>query len=159
MWDNPARASEGGGEGAPGTRIEIALQTIVQGGADMHGQPVQSDVFPFLFLQEVKKTTKPKTHIKIIIFLLTVNTEPQVNLCQGFNGLREPREFYLCFRFSFFLWGPYYFYLQRIGVFKCWRKTSLHNVVDLQDNFTLFDLVLQTVWCYGILGNQDFSAF
>lgn len=64
MWDNPARASEGGGEGAPGTRIEIALQTIVQGGADMHGQPVQSDVFPFLFLQEVKKKRKTQDPYK-----------------------------------------------------------------------------------------------
>lgn len=38
MWDSPAdtTASEGGGEGAPGTRTEIALQIIVQGGPDTH---------------------------------------------------------------------------------------------------------------------------
>lgn len=56
MRDNSAgtRASEGGGEGAPDTRAEIPVQTIVQGGADIHLQPMES----FLFLQEVKK---PKT--------------------------------------------------------------------------------------------------
>lgn len=85
MWDNPVdtRASEGGGKGAPGTRTEIPLWTIVQGGAD-HLQPVLSDVFPFLVLQEVKKkqnAKQPKNYIKVIIFLLAVNTEPQVNLC------------------------------------------------------------------------------
>lgn len=62
MWDNlvDTRASEGGDKGAAGTRTEIPLQTIVQGGAD-HLQPVQSDVFPFLVHQEVKKKKSKAT--------------------------------------------------------------------------------------------------
>lgn len=54
MRDNSAgtRDSEGGREGAPDTRAEIPVQTIVQGGADIHLQPVES----FLFHSRSEKT-------------------------------------------------------------------------------------------------------
>lgn len=91
---------------------QIPLQTIVQGGAHIHLQPVQSDVFPFPFLQEAKKTAKqPKNYIKVIIFLLSVN---KVKLCQGSDGLgnKGTREFYLCFSFFlFFFLSSSLFYL------------------------------------------------
>lgn len=105
MQDNPAdtTASEGGEEGAAGTRAEIPLQTIVQGGADIHLQPMHSDVFSLPVPSRSEKNPKQlKNYIKVIIFLLAVNTEPQVSLCQGSNGLGNQESFICVSGFFFF---------------------------------------------------------
>lgn len=98
-------------------------------------QPVQSDVFSFLFLQEVKKPTKqPKNYMKVIIFLLTVSSEPSVNLCQGSNGLGSKGVLFVFQVVAFFFFC----------LIKNW-KISHHNIVSLHNNFVFLDLVLQVV--------------